>query len=267
MLHNAKNFLLDIILKRDIIYELAKRDFQQQYQGSYLGFVWMFLQPLVYIFVLYTVFSLGFRAGTVEGMPFSLYLISGMIAWSYFSENLGGICGIIRGYSFLVKKVDFRLSVLPLVKMASSLVAHIALVLVAIGLAWYQGYAPSVYSLQVIYYTFCMCMLLLGVGWITSSTSLFVRDVAKLVALMVQFGFWLTPLFWNIQMIPQAYQWIVKLNPVYYIVTGYRDSIISHIPFWDRLEEGVVFWCITLTILLLGISIYRKLKPHFAEVI
>jgi len=200
-------------------------------------------------------------------MPFSLYLVTGMICWMYFSENLSSICGIIRGHAFLVKKVDFRLSVLPLVKMASSLVTHMVLVMLSICLVWYQGYPPSIYLLQLFYYTFCMCALLLGVGWITSSTSIFVRDVSKVVALFVQFGFWLTPLFWNIQMIPQTYQWIVKLNPVYYIVTGYRDSMVTHIPFWERAEEGIYFWTFTLFFLWAGISIYRKLKPHFAEVI
>jgi len=267
MIRSAKGFIWDIVEKRSIIYELAKRDFQQQYQGSYLGFVWMFLQPIVYIFVLYAVFSLGFRAGVVEGMPFSLYLVAGMVCWAYFSDNFSSICGIIRSNSFLVKKVDFRLSVLPLVKMASALVPHLVLILVAMSLAWYQGYAPGIYSLQVFYYTFCMCSLLLGLGWITASTSLFVRDVSKVVALFVQFGFWLTPLFWNIQMIPQAYQWIIKLNPVYYIVTGYRDSMIAHIPFWERAGEGVYFWAVTLFFLWAGISVFRKLKPHFAEVI
>jgi len=267
MIQSTGAFFIDVARKRHIIYELAKRDFQRQYQGSYLGFIWMFVQPLFFISVLYTVFSLGFRASASGSMPFSLYLITGMICWMYFSENFSAICGIIRSHSFLVKKIDFRLSILPLVKMASSLIPHLVLLLLAICIAWYQGYAPSLYTLQVFYYMLAMCLLLLGLGWVTSSTSIFVKDVSKVVAICVQFGFWLTPLFWNIQMIPQAYQWIVKLNPVYYIVTGYRDSIISHIPFWERAEETIYFWLVTLFFLWAGTSVYRKLKPHFAEVI
>ena len=267
MLISARDFVLDIVRKKHIIYELAKRDFQRQYQGSYLGFVWMFLQPLIFISVLHTIFSLGFRDGASDNMPFSLYLIIGMVCWMYFSENFSAICGIIRNHSFLVKKVDFRLSVLPLVKMASSLIPHLVLLLVAICIAWYQGYAPSFYTLQIFYYTLAMCLLLLGLGWITSSTSIFVKDVSKVVGILVQFGFWLTPLFWNIQMIPNEYHWIVKLNPIYYIVTGYRDSIVSQIPFWARTEETIYFWSVTLFFLWVGISVYRKLRPHFAEVI
>tara|TARA_X000000950_G_C13904216_1_gene656135 strand:- start:240 stop:1043 length:804 start_codon:yes stop_codon:yes gene_type:complete len=264
---SSKNFVLDIFRKRNIIYELAKRDFQRQYQGSYLGFVWMFLQPLVFISVLYTVFSLGFRINESTYMPFSLYLIIGMICWMYFAENFSANCGIIKNHSFLVKKVDFRLSILPLVKMSSSLIPHLVLLVTVICFAWYHGYSPSLYTLQIFYYFLAMFLLLLGLGWMTSSTSIFVKDVSKVVNMLVQFGFWLTPLFWNIQMIPLTYQWIVKLNPVYYIVTGYRDSIVSRIPFWERPDETIYFWLVTLFFLWAGISVYRKLKPHFAEVI
>jgi ABC-type polysaccharide/polyol phosphate export permease len=111
-----------------------------------------------------------------------------------------------------------------------------------------------------------MSVLLLGLGWMTASTSIFVSDVKKLVMVLIQFGFWLTPIFWNISKIPEKFRWIIELNPMYYIVTGYRDSIITQVPFWER-GNTIYFWCFTLVCLYLGISIYRKLRPHFAEVI
>lgn len=266
MIKSTYYFFRDIVDKRSIIYELVKRDLQQQYMGSYLGVVWLFLQPLLFISILYAVFTLGFRAGVSEEMPFSIYLVTGMVAWLHFVSNFSMNAGVIRSYSFLVKKVDFRLSVLPIVQMISSLVAHIFLIIVAICLAWYQGYQPTLYTLQVIYYLCAMSALLLGLGWITSSTSVFVKDVTKVVAIFVQFGFWLTPIFWNISMIPEKYRWVIELNPMYYIITGYRDSIVSHVPFWER-GNTIYFWVFTLVCLYLGISIYRRLRPHFAEVI
>lgn len=259
-------FFRDIYEKRSIIYELVKRDFQQQYMGSYLGVVWIVLQPLLFITILYTVFTLGFRAGVSGDMPFSIYLVTGMVAWLHFAANFSANAGVIRSYSFLVKKVDFRLSILPIVQITSSLIAHVFLVVVAICLAWYQGYKPTIYTFQLIYYMFAMSALLLGFAWITSSTSIFVKDISKLVAVLVQFGFWLTPIFWNISMVPEEYRWIVELNPVYYIITGYRDSIVSHVLFWER-GNTIYFWIFTSVILYFGISIYRKLRPHFAEVI
>lgn len=266
MIHSTYHFFRDIIDKRSIIFELAKRDLQQQYMGSYLGFVWLFLQPLLFISILYMIFTMGFRAGISDDMPFAIYLVTGMVAWLHFSSNFSANTGVIRSYSFLVKKVDFRLSVLPIVQMLSSLVTHVFLIVVAIGLAWYKGYAPTIYTFQVAYYLIAMSALLLGLGWMTSSMSIFIKDVTKIVAVLVQFGFWLTPIFWNISMIPDKYKWIIELNPAYYIVTGYRDSIVGQVAFWER-GNTVYFWFFTLVTLYVGISIYRRLRPHFAEVV
>ena len=110
-------------------------------------------------------------------------------------------------------------------------------------------------------------MLLLGLGWLTSSTNVFVKDVSKLVGIIVQFGFWLTPIFWNISRVPQEYQWIIKLNPAYYLVSGYRDCLLYHRWFWERQNETLYFWALTTVILFLGIIVFKRLRPHFAEVI
>ena len=266
MIKSTFYFLRDILNKRAMILELVKRDIQQQYMGSYLGMVWIFLQPLVFISVLYAVFTFGFRTGASSNMPFSIYLITGFVPWLHFSENFSANTNVINSYSFLVKKVDFRLSILPIVKMASSLIVHVFLVTIAVCIAWYLGYGPTLYTLQLVYYLFAMSALLLGLGWMTSSTSIFVSDVAKIVGVLVQFGFWLTPIIWNISMVPDKYRWIIELNPMYYIVTGYRDSIVGQVPFWEN-EHTVYYWIITLVTLYLGINVYRRLRPHFAEVI
>lgn len=268
MLSSTYSFFSEIITKRYIIYELAKRDLQQQYRGSYLGFVWMLIHPLVFISILYMVFTWGFKSGNVQGeIPFSLYLVTGMISWQFFSVTLSSMTHVIESHSFLVKKFDFRLSILPIIKMLSALVAHLFLLTVAIGLCWHEGYAPTFFTLQVLYYLMAMLALLLGLGWLTSSTNIFVRDVSKIVNIIVQFGFWITPIFWNIDRFPDQYQWLFKLNPVCYIVTGYRDSLITQTAFWKRPEDTLYYWVITIVLMYIGISVYRKLRPHFAEVI
>lgn len=266
MLKSTYFFFHDIVDKRSIIYELVKRDLQQQYIGSYLGVVWMFIQPLMFISILYVVFTFGIRSTLPGDMPFSLYLVTGFVSWMYFSANFSANTSAISKYSFLVKKVDFRLSILPIVQMISALVTHFVMVFIAICIAWYHGYAPGFYTLQIIYYLFAMSALLLGLGWMTSSTSIFVKDVSEVVTILVQFGFWLTPIFWNISVIPEKYRWIIELNPMYYIVSGYRDSIVSHVPFWEK-GITIYYWFFTLVVLFLGINIYKRLRPHFAEVI
>lgn len=268
MLLPIRSFLTEIVEKRRIILELAKRDFQRQYRSSYLGLTWIFLQPLLFFVILYLVFSVGFRIQeTSTGVPFALYLIAGMVSWHYFSSNLGTMSHVLENHAFLIKRTDFSLNILPLTVILSSLVAHAFLVLVAIGLCWHHGYAPTLYTLQIFYYLIAMQMLLLSLGWITSSTNLFARDIAKIVEVFIQFGFWLTPIFWSIKQIPESYRWLVKLNPAYYLVTGYRDSLIEQTGFWERPLDTLYFWMITLILMTIGIIIFRRLKPHFADVI
>ena len=264
-----KTFILDLIQSRSLIVDLARRDYKQQNQGSYLGMMWNYLQPLLFIAVLYSIFTLGFRSGgSTSNTSFSTYLVSGMVCWLYFSENLTSMAGVIRKYSFLVKKVDFRLSVLPIVKLISSFMPHFALLSVAIGIAYYQGLNPGLHLFQLIYYYICMSFLLLGVGWLTSSTSVFVKDVSNVVAFVTQFGFWLTPVFWHIDSMPEKVKWILKLNPAYYLVSGYRDAIMGGGYFWQRpVQDTCGFWLISSVLLVLGALVFKRLKPHFAEVI
>jgi ABC-type polysaccharide/polyol phosphate export permease len=267
MINRAKHFLIDIYDKREILYELAKRDFQKKYMGSSIGFIWVYLEPLLFVSVLYVIFTFGLRAGNIsDGTPFIVYFISGMIAWFYFSENLSSNAGIIKQHNFLLKKVDFRLSLLPIVKLMSSSAPHLFFILIALVIAAINGIYPTWYTLQLIYYFIAMVILLLGVGWLTSATNIFIPDVSKAVGITVTFGMWLTPLFWEIAIVPPKYQWIVKLNPFYYIVEGYRDSLIYGVGFWEKPLYTLYFWVVTIIMLWIGITVFGKLRPHFAEV-
>ena len=268
MIIRTKKFLQDIYDKRSILYELAKRDFQRQYMGSYLGFVWVYLQPLLFISVLYLVFTMGFKGGgSTHGVPFSVYLISGMIAWFYIADNLNAGAAIIKQHAFLLKKVDFRLSMLPIVKLMSSAIPHFFFIFIALCIAALNGIYPTFYILQLIYYFIAMVALLLGISWLTSSTNIFVPDIAKFISVIVTFGFWLTPIFWDLAKVPEQYQWIVKLNPAVYIIEGYRDSVINHIGFWEKPYDTLYFWTFTGLMLWSGIKVFKKLRPHFAEVV
>ncbi|MNF96648.1 Teichoic acid translocation permease protein TagG [compost metagenome] len=166
-----------------------------------------------------------------------------------------------------MKKVDFRLSVLPFVKLLSSLLPHILLLALLLIAAELSGIRLGLHTLQLIYYFLCMASLLVGLGWISSSASLFIPDIRNLVSIITQFGLWVTPIFWSVYQVPQSYQWLTGLNPVSYLVTGYRDSLTGARYFWERPQESLLFWGITLILLAVGTLVYRRLKPHFAEVV
>ena len=262
-------FLKDIYKNRYTIYQLTKRDYKSKYIGSNLGFAWSIIQPFVMITVLWFVFTKGLKVGPMGGgdVPFVAWLTIGIIAWDLFATTLMGATNVFQEYSYLVKKINFRFSILPIVKLLSSSITHCFLLIIGMVVLLSNGISFSFYWFQGIYYFFASLVLLLGLSWITSSIQVFHKDISQIVTTVLQVGFWATPIFWDFSMVPEKYQFLFKLNPMFYIVEGYRRSFIYHAPFWEARDIGLYFWITTLTILILGIVTFKKLKPNFADVL
>ena len=143
MKRKSKNIILEIIENRGLIKNLAKNDFKTKFAGSYLGIVWAFIQPIVTVLVYWFVFQVGLRAGDMGQVPFVLYLIAGIIPWFYFQDALSSGTNALIEYSYLVKKVVFKISILPMVKLLSALFVHGFFVLFAVVLFSCYGYYPD----------------------------------------------------------------------------------------------------------------------------
>lgn len=259
--------VLDIIKKRNLLIELTKKEFQTRYLGSYLGIAWAFVQPIFNIMVLWFVFEIGFRSAPVKDFPFILWLVCGMVPWFFFSDSILSSVTSIVDNNYLVKKVVFPVSLLPFVKILSALVVHSFFIFLLFLCFIYYGYMPELYNLQIIYYIFATSVLAIGVSLITSSLMVFLRDIKEIVNMTMQLAFWFTPIFWPIQIIPEKYQSIIKLNPMYYIIEGYRNSFIYHKWFWNDINSFLYFWLFTIFILISAFLLYRKMRPHFADVL
>ena len=112
-----------------------------------------------------------------------------------------------------------------------------------------------------------MCVLALGLGWAVSALNPFMRDVGQIVSVVLQIGFWATPIFWDINMMPSKLQIVLKLNPMFYIVQGYRESFIYFLPFWKHPFQTLYFWIVAVAIFVIGALIFKKLKPQFVDVL
>ncbi len=118
-------------------------------------------------------------------------------------------------------------------------------IIILLSLIVLQGVPLTIYIFQFVYYLFCFAMLALGVSWLVSSLNVFIRDVGQVITLLLQVGFWGTPIFWDINMFSEPIQKWLKLNPFFYIVQGYRDSFIGGVPFWQHGAYTLYFWSIT----------------------
>ncbi|PKM47986.1 MAG: teichoic acid ABC transporter permease [Firmicutes bacterium HGW-Firmicutes-8] len=266
-LNQFYTFISDTLKSRKLIFELAKKDFRAKYLGSYLGMLWAFVQPTITILIFWFVFQLGFKSRPVDNFPFILWLLCGMVPWFFFSEAVSNATNAVIENSYLVKKVVFRVSVLPIIKIISALFIHLFFIIFLFIMFLVYGYKPSIYSFQVIYYLFATIVLALGISWITSSLVVFLKDIGQVVGMLLQFGFWLTPIFWSLKLVPEKYHIFLKLNPIYYIVEGYRNTFIYHSWFWQSPRQASYFWIITLVLFVIGALIFKRLRPHFADVL
>jgi len=261
------SFLGVIARNRQLIVSISRREVANQYVGSLLGFIWTFINPLVLIFVFWVVFSVGFRVQPTNDVPFVVWLTSGLAVWFAFADIVGGSVGAVVANSHLVKKMVFPTQILPVVKIVSSLVTHSIFLTVLVGLILLQAMPLSFYFFQALYYFFCMAVLALGIGWIVAALNVFIRDIGHVVALAIQIGMWATPILWDIGIMPQRVQMVLKLNPMFYVVQGYRESFIYFVPFWHHPLLTVYFWGVAGSIFLLGVYVFSKFKPQFADVL
>ena len=264
---NLIKYTREALQGKNALLELAKSDFKQRYVENYFGIMWAFFHPLCLILILWFVFQVGFKSAAIDDSPFILWLVAGIVPWFFIAECLTGSSTSIISNAFLVKKVVFKTALLPIIKLTSALIVHVLFVLLLLSLFFLYGYNPEIYWIQLVYYIFCTIVLMMGISWLTSAVVVFFRDLGQIVTIIVQFGFWLTPIFWYIGSIPEEYQVLVRFNPFYYIIEGYRDSLLNNIWFWDKGWINLYYWIVTLLILCLGATTFRKLRPHFADVL
>lgn len=261
----------EIVKKRKLIVDLAKADFKKRFVGSYFGVIWMFIQPIVTVLIYFFVFQMGFKsAPPVPGYPYVLWLIPGIVPWFYLSEAMNSGTNCLQEYNYLVKKVVFRVEILPIIKVMSCLMVHVIFVSIMLVVFLIYGRMPMFSWIQIVYYTVAASVFSLAIVYFTSAVNVFFKDMAQIVNIFLQFGMWLTPIMWDPTMFPSRPEWldmVLKINPVYYITTGYRNSMLTGEGFWETPRLTVYFWVVTGLLFLCGLKVFKKLRPHFSDVL
>ena len=259
---------------RRLIWKLAKNDFKKRYAGSYLGFIWAMVQPVVTVVMYWFVFDnfFGQKAqmlSTGISMPYVLYLTAGLVPWFYFTEALTNGTTALLEYNYLVKKVVFKISILPIIKIIAATFIHLFFALVLLVVAILYGCYPTFYTIQILYYSFCLFVLVLGLSYTTCAVVVFFRDLTQIINIVLQVGMWATPILWNITMISDnpTLTTVIKLNPLVYVVNGYRSAICEKEWFFADFYSTMYFWIFTVVIFGIGALIFKRLKTHFADVL
>lgn len=250
-----------------MIAAMAFQEIRARYAGTIAGLAWTVAVPLVTAFVFAFVFSVGLRVPDVKNIPFVVMFFCSLIAWNLMADTLSQNTGVVMAHAYLVKKVVFPTEILPLVNLAANLIIHATSVMILLGLLAVYGLKFSPYIFQVLYYTAGLCVLTLALSWLVASVNVFFRDLGQLVGIVLQIWFWLTPIVWTLEIFPEHYRGILRLNPLTYVTEGYRASFLLARPFWEDYLYGAYFWVATLVLLSVGATVFRRLKPDFADML
>ena len=263
MKKKSRKIFIDIIF----LGQFAIDDFRAKYVGSTLGAAWAFLQPISTIIVYWFVFQLGFNSEPIKGFPFILWLVIGLVPWFFISDAISNATLSIVEYSYLVKKVLFNINILPLTKILSVFFVQIVLIVFTVGIYGLFGYYPDIYYIQIPIYLIYMMILTSGIIYLTATLYVFFKDTIQIVSIILQIMFWLTPIVWDFEIMPECVKKVLMFNPFYYVINGYRNIFI----YKQSLEKGlgmiVYYWIVAFILLFLGLGLFVKCKDYFADVL
>src|SRR5487761_840239 len=196
----------------------------------------------------------------------AIWFVAGLVPWLLFSESVTNSISAISRNAHLVKSIVFPTETLPLVQLAAASAVHVILLVpILVAAAFLGGLAPQL--VQLPYYLVATLAFALGLAWLLAALNPFLRDVAPAMTVILNLWFWLTPIAWPETILaPEIQRWM-WLNPLYYLVRGYRDSIFGGAWLWQEPWALISFWIICLAMLAIGAIAFRRLKPAFAEVV
>lgn len=254
------------LIRRLSLYELKSKN-----KNNYLGMAWEVINPVIQILIYWFVFGSIRQRADIEiapgmNVPFILWLICGFILWVFFYQSM--IQGSKSIYTRLrmLSKMNFPMSVIPNIVIFSQFYIHIALLLIALIIFQLSGYFISIYFIQLVYFIFATFCLVFSFSLITSTLSTIIRDVHMFLNSTLRMLLYLSPVLWQMTILDEKIQFILKLNPLYYLIEGYRAAFFGvnwyFIVHW---KYTLYFWGIVFILYLIGASLHVKFRRHFID--
>lgn len=259
----------DHIQYKQQIFKLAKADLVKTYRGAALGWAWAIIKPAVTIFVYWFAFQIGIKGGkAVEGFPFFLWLIAGVVPWFYINDMLTQGTESIRKYSYLVTKMKFPISTIPTFVSISKLMVNLFLIVVMILIFIFMGYAPDIYIIQLPIYILLSFLFFTVFSLFASLLACMSKDFSNLVKSLVTAVFWLSGIVWNVNTIDIPWlETLLKINPVTYLVEGFRNCFIHKVWIWESPKTLLCFLAILIVLTVIAVVLYKKLRKEIPDVL
>jgi lipopolysaccharide transport system permease protein len=268
MQNAGTSFLGRVWIRRDVFWELTKRDIATRYSGSFFGLLWSFLNPLLMLGVYTLAFRefLGMRwPNMATGADFSLMIFAGMIVHTLMAECIMRAPTAMVANVNLVKRVVFPLALLPCVTVASSFFNAMLsmVVLLLFVLVSHRTLPASLFYLPILFAPYAL--LLCGVSWLMASLGVFIRDIAQLAGIITTMLMFLSPVFYPASSLHEPYRTWLTYNPLTLIIEQTRGVVLfDRAPDWHALG---IYTLAAIVVLLFGYGWFRRTQDGFADVL
>ena len=252
----------DLYNYRELLKTSVKKDIGGKYKHSFLGVLWSFINPLLQILVYALIFPLVMKNGG-SYKDYTVFMVCGLIPWAYFTTVINRASFIMIENGNILKKVYFPRSILPLSLVTSETINFLVSCIIILAFIVIKGFGISNFILFFPLVLLIQYVLLLGIALIFSAVTVYMRDIQHFIGVVLQLLFYATPIVYSIDTIPEGFRWILKWNPMTYIIEGYR-AIFYNQTMPDLKALGIL-GVISIVILIVGYLLFNKLQKRFAE--
>lgn len=254
------------------IYCIAKYELLADMRDSKFGIFWNFASPAIQVFTYWLIFGIAWNRKPVGGIEYLPWLVIGYASWWFIQPCITQGCNAIFSKTNVITKMKFPVSVLPATICAKEFFNHCCMLIIAFVTVFVCGYRPNLYWIGMFYYALCSFIFVESISMILSVLTMLWRDVKKLVTSLMRMLMYFSPVIWECHFSDSVahhnfLNFIMKLNPVYYIVNGYRDSVFYGKLFWQHPALTAYFWIVTILLFVFGCMLMHKFKSKFIDLI
>ena len=254
------NVFKDLYNYRELMKTNIKKEIRGKYKGSWLGIMWTFLNPLLMLAVYAIVFPYILRVN-VEN--YTIFMIVALIPWNYFTTAIQTGTGCVVANGNILKKVYFPREIIPISITISQLVNFLITCIIMFVFIIFSGVGFSIHILLLPLIIFTQFILILAINFVLSALTVYAHDIDHFVSVALTLGFYATPIVYLSTMLPEKFQWIMKINPMAVLVEAYRSILYYHnLPDFKLLGIWIV---ISFVMLILGYITFKKLEKSFVE--
>ncbi len=250
------------------IYSIAKYELLADMRNSKLGLFWNFANPVIQVLTYWFVFGYIMNRKDVDGIPYILWMLGGIVIWFFISPCITDGCNAIYRKTDVITKMKFPVSILPMTVVLNKLFDHFCMMVVLVVVFFVFGYFPTLHWLGLIYYLLCAIIFAGALSLTTSVLNMLARDTRKLILACMRLLLYLSPILWSMDYVNHpTLSKIIACNPIAYIVSGYRDCFFYHEGLFNEPWTDIVFWCITLALFMFGSKMMYKFRTRFIDMI